>query len=62
MKVYTLKALARIESVTYEHVRFVMRSIKDGTRTSWRGYQFFGVEGKAWFAYEGKQKIEVVSE
>ncbi len=62
MKVFTLKALARLEGVTYDHLRFVMRSIQDGSRTAWRGYRFFGIEGKAWFAYKGKEAIQVIRE
>jgi len=60
MRVYSLKALARHENVTHEHLRLVIRKFKSGQVDHWRDYRFFGIEGKCWFAYPKDKKLEFI--
>ena len=52
MKIYSLKRLAHHSGVTYEYLRHLVRRVKAGEVTEWKGYKFFTIEGVCWLAYK----------
>ncbi len=60
MKLFSIEGLAEHEGVTYDYLRSVVVKYRAGKLPDgWRGYKFFGVDGKCWFAYPGTEIVEV---
>lgn len=57
MDIYSLKAIALREGVTYSYLRALMPKIAKGEITSWRGYRFFGPGKKYWLAYPETETV-----
>jgi hypothetical protein len=50
IEIYSLKALAEREEVRHDSLNHVVLRFKRGEIQTWRGYKFYGIEGKCWFA------------
>jgi len=57
MDIYTLKALAEREQVSYDHLRHLVVKIDQGRENQWRGYRFIRPGKRYWLAYSGKQEV-----
>ena len=59
---YTLRGLAAKEKKSYGHLRRVAAGFKDGEPKVWRGYSFFQLSDKTWFAVEPGVEIEFIDD
>jgi hypothetical protein len=55
--VYTLKAVAKKEGITYAHLRSLIPKIVASGSMSWRGWRFFGPGARYWLAYREDEEI-----
>lgn len=65
LELFSLKALAAEESISYSHMKKLMMDIAKNAPREWRGWKFLpvGAESKRfWLAYKGKQQIVVHNE
>jgi hypothetical protein len=57
MDIYTLKALAKKEGISYDHARYLAIKFSKREIETWRGYCFFGPGRKYWLAYDASETV-----
>ncbi len=61
MKLFSMKGLSEHEGVTHDYLRALLVKYRAGKLPDgWRGYKFFGIGGKCWFAYKSTETTETI--
>lgn len=65
LELFTLKALASEEKISYSHMKRLMMEIVKTEPLEWQGWRFLRIGTKpkiVWLAYRGKQNIVIHNE
>lgn len=60
IKLYTIAALARKIGMSEEYVRQQAPLVARGELEHFKGYKFFGLPNKGWWAYDRELDIETI--